>query len=155
MRQATTVLFLLRGDEILLAIKKRRFGAGKWNGVGGKADEGETIEQTAVRESQEEIGVTPKNLTRLGTIDFYDKADPDFNQLAHVYTATEWDGEPTETEEMRPQWFKTNEVPFDSMWQADSLWMPHVLAGECFKATITFNGDTLDSHDITTTENLS
>src|SRR5262249_33629525 len=106
MRKHVTILFLRRGDEVLLAMKKRGFGAGKWNGVGGKADEGETIEQTAVRKCQEKIGVRPKKLTKLGTIDFYDQTEPDFNHFAHVYAATEWDGEPAETEEMQPQWFK-------------------------------------------------
>lgn len=54
LRQAT-VMLLMRDDEVLLAMKKRGFGVGKWNGVGGKQDPGEDIVDTAIRESQEEI----------------------------------------------------------------------------------------------------
>jgi len=60
-----TLCFLLKGDEILLAVKKQSlsgFGAGigKWNGVGGKVDEGETIRFAAIRELNEEVGVVVK-----------------------------------------------------------------------------------------------
>ncbi len=57
-----SLLFLLREDEILLVMKKRGFGSGRWNGVGGKFESGETAEQATIRECQEEIGVTPHSL---------------------------------------------------------------------------------------------
>lgn len=63
LRQATICL-LIKDDQVLLALKKRGFGEGKWNGVGGKVKDGETIEQTAIRETQEEIGVTPVRMER-------------------------------------------------------------------------------------------
>ena len=44
-----TLLFVRKDDEILLGMKKRGFGTGKWNGFGGKIEAGETIEQAAVR----------------------------------------------------------------------------------------------------------
>eukprot|EP00729_Bicosta_minor_P028396 gene28396-12164_t len=53
-------LILLRELEtsrILLGMKKRGFGAGKWNGFGGKVEVGETIVEGAVREMQEESGL--------------------------------------------------------------------------------------------------
>ena len=55
----TTLLFLLKENQILLGMKKRGFGAGKYNGIGGKLEPDETVEQAMVRETQEEIGVTP------------------------------------------------------------------------------------------------
>ena len=54
----STLCFLIEDDRILLAMKKRGFGEGKWNGVGGKVNEGETVEAAAIRETEEEIGVT-------------------------------------------------------------------------------------------------
>lgn len=56
-----TLLFLVKDDEILLAMKKRGFGKDRYNGVGGKVDDGESIEAAAARETIEEIGVTPIN----------------------------------------------------------------------------------------------
>ena len=43
-------MFAKKKDKVLLAMKKRGFGAGKWNGVGGKVKDGETIKQAAIRE---------------------------------------------------------------------------------------------------------
>ncbi len=149
--KTVTILFLRRGDQVLLAMKKRGFGAGKWNGAGGKTEPGETPVQAASRECQEETGVTPHNPKLAGTIQFFDKADPAFGHHAHIYTATHWEGEPAETEEMRPQWFDVQELPFHQMWAADKLWIPQVLDGKQITGTITFNGETVVSHDIAVT----
>ena len=62
----TTLCFLLNDrGEVLLAMKKRGFGTGKWNGVGGKVQEGEDIAAAALREIKEEIGVTVSQAERL------------------------------------------------------------------------------------------
>ena len=55
----TTLNIIVDGDKILLARKKRGFGAGKINSPGGKLEVGETKEQAMVRETQEEVGITP------------------------------------------------------------------------------------------------
>jgi len=76
LRQAT-LLFLVRSGEILLAMKKRGFGEGRWNGVGGKVADGETVEDAAVHEIEEEIGVKPITLHQVATLDFYFPHNPD------------------------------------------------------------------------------
>jgi ADP-ribose pyrophosphatase YjhB (NUDIX family) len=135
----TTLLFLLKDNQILLAMKKRGFGIGKWNGVGGKPDGDEIIKETAIRETKEEIGVTPKNIQQTAIIDFFYQENPDWDQQVLVYTTTEWEGEPTESEEMKPQWFDKNSLPFDSMWPDDPHWLPLVLDNKKLQAKFTFN----------------
>lgn len=68
-----TLCFLVRKNEILLAMKKRGFGSGKWNGSGGKIDSNETIPAAACRELREEINVSvlEENLEPCGTIEFF------------------------------------------------------------------------------------
>ena len=44
-----TLLFVIESDRVLLGMKKRGFGAGRWNGFGGKVDRDETIEEAAKR----------------------------------------------------------------------------------------------------------
>ena len=44
-----TLLFVLEPGRVLLGMKKRGFGVGRWNGFGGKVQEGETIEEGAIR----------------------------------------------------------------------------------------------------------
>jgi 8-oxo-dGTP pyrophosphatase MutT (NUDIX family) len=131
-------------------MKKRGFGQGLWNGVGGKANPGEAIEDTAKRECQEEIIATPKNLTKIAVLNFYsppEKAQD--NQQGHVFITRQWVGEPTETEEMRPQWFPINDIPFQLMWPGDKYWLPLVLKSKKFEADFFFdNNDQLINHEI-------
>lgn len=124
-----TLLFLQRDGQVLLAMKKRGFGAGRWNGVGGKLDEGETVEQALVRECQEEIEVTPTSFEKAAEIIFHEQHEGSKNTLqVHVFTCHGWKGEPTETEEMAPQWFDASAIPYDEMWADDPHWLPQVLA---------------------------
>lgn len=132
-----TLLFLRREGEILLAMKKRGFGEGKWNGAGGKVEPGETIEQATARECQEEIGVTPQNIRKLGELEFYMTHDPSFGHRAHIFVANEWSGDPHETEEMRPQWFAEHDIPYANMWPDDHLWLPLLLDDKPFRGTFT------------------
>lgn len=137
-----TLLFLRRGDEILLAMKKRGFGTGRWNGVGGKVDHGETIEQALVRECQEEIGVTPVNYSKVAEHGFIldSEGAAAWQMQVHTYVASLWEGEPIETEEMAPHWFKIAALPYTDMWQDDEFWLPQVLDGKKLKTLFTFDG---------------
>jgi 8-oxo-dGTP pyrophosphatase MutT (NUDIX family) len=143
-----TILFLRKENQVLLAMKKRGFGVGKWNGVGGKAAPGEDETEAAIRECQEEIGVTAIGPKLIGKIKFSEKTDPNFGHHAHIFVATKWLGEPVETEEMRPQWFDIQNIPYHQMWVDDKLWLPLMLAGKRFEAEITLDGDKIVSHDI-------
>lgn len=138
MRQST-LMFLLKDNQILLAMKKRGFGIGKWNGVGGKQHENESIDQTAIRETQEEIGITPKNIKQVANLDFFFQDNSDWDQQVIVYTTTEWEGQPTESEEMKPLWFDLDKIPFDQMWADDKFWLPKMLIGKNIIAKFIFN----------------
>ncbi len=141
----TTLLFLVKKQDniisdLVLAMKKRGFGAGRYNGVGGKLDEGETIEQAVIREAYEEIAVTVQenHLQKVAELSFTFPHRPDFNQLVHVYITESWSGEPTESEEMKPQWYKVQEIPFNTMWPDDIFWLPQMIDGKLIKGSFTF-----------------
>jgi len=136
--------------QVLLGYKKRGFGAGRWNGFGGKVDEGETIEQAAHRELAEEAGIYALDLHQLGTIDFVfqederpvDTVKPVSNELeVHVFRATDISGVPAESDEMRPHWFYIDEIPFAEMWPDDRYWFPFFLRGTPFYGRFDFDGN--------------
>jgi 8-oxo-dGTP diphosphatase len=145
MRNAT-LCFLVRGnppDEILLGFKKVRFGAGKYNGFGGKVEPGETIESAAVREVEEEVGIQvfEQDLQLVGRLTFLFPASRAWDKVAYVFLVTRWSGDPIESAEMRPAWFKVDEIPFEQMWQDDVHWLPRILAGERIEGRFTFAED--------------
>jgi mutator protein MutT len=144
----TNLVFLRRGEQILLAMKKRGFGAGRWNGAGGKLEAGETFEGAARREVQEEIGVEVGELVEVATLKFYwTIAEHTMkNVICVVYMCDEWTGEPRETEEMSPQWFDIRGIPYPTMWVDDEFWLPQVLAGGYIEAELLFgpNDELLD-----------
>lgn len=136
-----TLVFLIKNDEVLLAMKKRGFGEGKWNGSGGKVHEEETVEEAAKREVKEEIGVSIKNLNKVATLNFYFADRQEWNQQVTVYLTKEWQGEPIESEEMKPKWFKIGDVPYNQMWSDDCFWLPQVLKGNKIEADFIFDGN--------------
>lgn len=140
MRQ-TTLCFLLGDGKVLLGMKKRGFGTGKWNGFGGKVAEGEDVAAAARREIKEEIGVTvaPDDLESVGVLEFdYQDNREEWNQQCTVFIAHRWEGNPAESEEMRPQWYDIHALPFDDMWADDPHWLPLVIAGKKVKGRFLF-----------------
>jgi len=141
-----TLCFPLRGNppqEVLLGFKKIGFGAGKFNGFGGKVERGETISQAALLELQEECGLIGKgsDLDYAGQVTFIFPAREDWNQTVHVFRLAKWQGEPGESKEMRPAWFKIDALPLDKMWQDDSYWLAPVLHGGQVHMRFVFNDD--------------
>lgn len=146
---------MINNEKILLGMKKRGFAEGKWNGFGGKVDKGESILDAAVREVQEEALITPKKLNKLAVLDFFFVHKPDWSQRVHTYITTSWDGEPTETEEMRPDWFHRDKLPYKDMWVDDIHWLPHVLDGKKVRGFFLFDKDeNILDHKISILETL-
>ena len=129
----TTLCFLINNSQVLLAMKKRGFGVGKWNGTGGKVIGDESVEQAAKRETKEEVGVTPLFLEKVAVLTFHfaeEVAKLGMTEECSVFICKQWKGEPFESDEMKPQWFEIDKLPFFSMWDDDPFWLPLVLEGK-------------------------
>lgn len=147
-----SLCFLVKDDQILLALKKRGFGQGTWNGVGGKTEKGESVDDSAIRETKEEIGVDIKKMEKVCVFNFYFPYEPiekDWNQQVHIYLVSDWEGEPSESEEVAPKWFSKEALPYDSMWPDDRFWWPEVLKGKKLKGYFAFakNGE-IEEHNM-------
>lgn len=143
MKKILTLCIVQQGNNVLLGMKKRGFGAGRWNGFGGKLKEGETLESAASREVKEESGVEILQMQKVGILDFEFSGNPEILEV-HVFRIGEFSGQPVETEEMKPHWFHTNEIPFKDMWPDDIYWMPLFLSGKKFKGKFLFgNADVI------------
>ena len=132
MKRKLTLCMIHQPPNVLLGMKKRGFGAGRWNGFGGKLEEGETLEEATIREVEEEVGVKVKNLEKIGLIDFIFEGKEEIMEV-HIFKTSEFEGEITESEEMAPRFFHIAEIPFSQMWPSDLYWFPLFLKGNKFK----------------------
>jgi len=127
-------------SRILLGLKKRGYGAQKWNGFGGHPELGETMEQALLREIDEECHLKVTQIEKRGRLIF--NMDNDHKPtLVHLYTALKWTGTPQESDEMLPQWFPIDAIPYDQMWEDDYKWIPFIIAGKNIEAVIGFDKD--------------
>lgn len=144
------VVFFLIHDENVLLIRRKKasnnLGHNLISGVGGKVGDDkafahETIEEALVRESQEEIEVTPTKFMDMGIVRFLWETKPSANMETHIFTVTEWVGRPTETDVAAPQWYPINELPVNEMWEDNQHWVPRILAGETVNMTFFYDSD--------------
>ena len=136
----TTLLVVVIDDKILLSTKKRGFAKGVLNGVGGKRQENETIYEAMIRETKEEINVEPVDAKLVGIIDFILFVDSEkTKEKMHIYLTNKIIGEPTESDEMKPEWFDVNDIPYDKMFADDRFWLPEVLKGNLIRAEVEFD----------------
>ncbi|XP_053468753.1 oxidized purine nucleoside triphosphate hydrolase [Ictalurus furcatus] len=153
-RKLLTLVLVVQPGRVLLGMKKRGFGAGKWNGFGGKVDLGESIEQAARRELLEESGLTVDTLCKIGNITFEFVGETELMDV-HIFRADDYDGEPTESEEMRPRWFDIDKIPYGEMWADDVLWFPLMLQKKKFLGYFKFQGhDVILEHKLNEVQEL-
>ncbi len=140
MKKITTLCIIHNHPQILLGMKKKGFGKGRWNGFGGKVKKEETIEEGIKRELFEEskLDVPIDNFEKVGIIEFSFKEIPDILEN-HFFKVKNFSGEPYETEEMKPRWFHIDEIPFNQMWTDDVCWMSLFLEGKKFRGKFVFD----------------
>jgi 8-oxo-dGTP diphosphatase len=135
--------FLVRDGQVLLGRKKRGFGQGRIVGPGGKVEPGERPVEAAAREVAEETGlrVTPEDLIEVAQITYQFPARPAWDQDATVFTTIRWTGEPVESDEIEPRWWRVDALPLDEMWDDARYWLPKVLAGDRVRVAAVFASD--------------
>lgn len=141
-----TLLFVVRDDRILLIRKKRGLGAGKITGPGGRLEAGESARQAAIRELQEELGITPVRIDWHGELRF--QFLDGYSIHVEAFRAHDFHGTPCETAEAVPLWFDLRAIPYEQAWADNILWLPLLLQGKHFNGRFIFDGDALLDHSI-------
>lgn len=135
-----TEALAVRNDSILLGRRKKNgFGQGKWLGLGGKVEKGETIEQGMIRECQEEANIKVLEFEKRGVLIFYYKDDPDME--VHYFEIIDYEGEPIDSHEMQVKWISVDKIPYEKMWPNDRYWLPMFLEKKYFEGEFYFDKD--------------
>jgi 8-oxo-dGTP diphosphatase len=145
-RERATLCFVIKDSQILLIRKKRGLGAGKINAPGGRIEPGEAPHECAVRETQEEVGITPHRVQSCGELHF--QFVDGYSLHCTVFTADSFSGTLIETDEALPIWTAIDDIPYHEMWADDIHWLPGVIAGGSFCAYFHFDGDMMLSKHV-------
>lgn len=144
------VCYLVKDNEVILGLRKKvslGLGENLIAGIGGKIGdeeglEDETPEEALKREVKEEIKVEITKFRKMGRVKFIFPHKPKWNQDVLVYVVDEWEGEPKETDPIKPMIYGINQIPFDQMWDDNKYWVPLVLKGEQVNAIFLFDENT-------------
>ncbi|GAA4376327.1 8-oxo-dGTP diphosphatase [Agromyces bauzanensis] len=141
------VCYLLRehagGTEVLLGRKKKGLGIGNFVGLGGKLEPGESAVDAAVREVLEESGlvVAASDLEPRGLLSYHFPHRESWSQESSVFVCHTWAGAPRGSDELDPEWFPIELVPYSEMWDDARRWLPGVLVGASVRRTFVFGAD--------------
>lgn len=141
-----TLLFILVGDKVLMIRKKTGLGAGKYNAAGGKLEKGETIEEGAIRELEEELCIKAIKPKLLGELKFQFRDG--YSLHTYAFLSKEFEGIPAETREAIPVWFEKDNLPFEDMWEDDPYWVPMLLDGKEVTGKFLFDGDKMLDYEV-------
>lgn len=145
MQTFMTLVYPVDGQGVWLGLKLKRIGVGTRVGFGGRVKEGETLEEAAIRELQEECGLII-SVDQLQPVGWLIVHNPHYEAKLgvlriRVFTISEWEGVPRPSDEMVPDWFALDRLPWDKMRESERYWLPPVLAGCRVKAKILYDED--------------
>ena len=142
----TTMIYLKRDNSYLLLLrnkKKNDINEGKWIGVGGHVEKGETIDQCAIREVKEETGYDVHSLKCAGEVLFIDE---NLKMMMYVYEITDFSGEMIECNEGDLKWIPIKDIYDYPMWEGDKAFLPKLINHEpYFKMVVTYRHNVLVS----------
>ena len=119
---------------------------GKWNGLGGKFEAGETPEECVIREVYEESGLSIHNPKLRGMLIFPNFKGNDW--YVFVFTATEFGGELIDSPEGNLEWIPDEKVLELTLWESDQIFMPWIRENKLFSAKFEYDGDKMRGHQV-------
>jgi len=151
-----TLCYVKQNGKTLMVHRNKKpndIHAGKWNGLGGKFEAGETPEECIKREVQEEAGLLIQNPFLHGLLMFPNFKGNDW--YVFVFTANEFDGELLESSpEGRLEWIDDDKLTSLNLWESDHIFLPWLGEGKFFSAKFAYDGDVMQSYNVTFHEHL-
>lgn len=120
---------------------------GKWNGLGGKLDPGESPDECVVREIREESGLTLLDAKLRGVLTF-PAFKPGEDWLVFVYTATRFEGELGECPEGDLEWVSGERLAALPLWEGDRIFLPWLEQERFFSGKFVYRDGRLASHEV-------
>lgn len=144
-----TLCYIKRDGCTLMVYRNKKVNdihEGKWNGLGGKFEPGETPEECVVREVLEESGLSIQDPKLCGLLMFPKFKGNDW--YVFVFTATQSSGELIDSPEGQLEWIPDEKILDLNLWESDHLFMPWIQDGKFFSAKFMYEEDKLKGHEV-------
>ncbi|MCX7746155.1 MAG: 8-oxo-dGTP diphosphatase [Clostridia bacterium] len=145
-----TLCYIGKGDQTLMMLRNKKENdvhEGKWNGLGGKMEKGETPEECVIREVKEESGLIIKHPVLNGILTF-----PEFSHgedwMAFVFTAREFEGELSACKEGELHWIDNDDILNLNLWEGDRIFMKWLDTGRFFSGKFVYKDGRLIDHHV-------
>ena len=145
-----TLCYVKNGGKTLMIhrVKKENdIHQGKWNGLGGKLDPGETPEECVIREVREESGLTIADPLLKGFLTFPDFAN-DEDWYAFVFVAKRYNGQLIDSEEGNLRWIDDKELLELDLWAGDLIFLPWLERPGFFSGKFVYQNGQLIEHSV-------
>ena len=145
-----TLCYVKNGNEILLLHRNKKendIHAGKYNGLGGKFEPGETPEACARREILEESGLIAEELDLRGFITFPNFARGE-DWYVFVFMINRFSGELIDSPEGTLEWVEMSDIPKQNFWEGDYIFLPWLFRPERFSACFDYEAGKLVDHSV-------
>ena len=151
----STLCYLSKGNQTLMLNRNKKnndIHKGKWNGLGGKFESGETPEQCVIREVKEESGLDILGPELKGFISF-----PKFKEARNgqwqdwyvfLYIAKQFSGNLIDSDEGTLKWINSNEILDLPLWEGDKIFIPWLSQDKFFSAKFVYVDKKLKEHSV-------
>ncbi len=145
-----TLLYVQRDGKTLMLYRNKKendYHEGKWNGLGGKFEQGESAEECAIRELKEESGLIAKSLKMKGFITF-----PNFDGVndwhVFIFTIDKFEGELIDSPEGKLEWIPNEKLTELNLWEGDKIFIPWLFQDKFFSAKFIYENKKFIDYEV-------
>ena len=144
-----TLCYIKKDGHTLMVYRNKKpndMHQGKWNGLGGKFEQGESPEECVKREVLEESGLTIRNPKLHGLLMFPGFKGADW--YVFVFTAHEFRGELIDSPEGKLEWIPDEKLTSLNLWESDQIFFPWLDEEKFFSAKFIYEGNQMKGYDV-------
>lgn len=145
-----TLCYVQKDNKTLMLYRNKKendYHEGKWNGLGGKFELGESPEDCAIREIKEEAGLTVKNLIMKGFITFplFDGKD---DWHVFLFVIDKFEGDLIDSPEGELDWIDNDKLSEINLWEGDKIFIPWLFEDKFFSAKFNYENGNFKDYEV-------